>query len=56
MKAHAGERLESLIARSNSSGKEEQTAIANGLVSAEPLNEGQTSKVVVAEPYVPKSR
>jgi len=56
VKAHAGERLEPLIARSNSSWKEEQTAIANGLVSAEPLNEGQTSMVVVAEPYVPKSR
>ncbi|MGQ0694203.1 MAG: hypothetical protein ACT4OL_01340 [Nitrospiraceae bacterium] len=54
VKARAGERLETLIARSHSSWKQEQTAIANGLVSTEPLKEGQVIKVVVAEPYVPK--
>ena len=56
VKAHAGERLESLIARSNSSWQEKQTAIVNGLVGTEPLNEGQIIKIVVAEPYVPKTR
>ena len=56
VKARAGERLESLIARSNSSWKEKQTAIANGLVGTESLNEGQIIKVVVAEPYIPEKR
>jgi predicted Zn-dependent protease len=56
VKAREGERLESLIARSHSSWKEKQTAIANGLVGAETLKEGQVIKVVVAEPYVPKNR
>lgn len=56
VKARAGESLDALIARSNSSWKKDQVAVANALVGNEQLKEGQIIKVAVAEPYVARTR
>jgi predicted Zn-dependent protease len=52
--ANAGETLETLAARSRSSWKAEELAIANGLPQNVRLRAGQLVKVAVSEPYAPR--
>ena len=54
VKAQAGENLETLVARSQSSWKPKQVAVANGLTETETLREGQLIKIAVEEPYAGK--
>ncbi|HEX8750161.1 MAG TPA: hypothetical protein VF732_03530, partial [Nitrospira sp.] len=54
VKAHAGENLAALLARSPSAWKANQVAVANGLTGTETLREGQVIKITVEEPYVGK--
>jgi predicted Zn-dependent protease len=56
VKAHAGETLDALVARSNSSWSKEEVAVANNLTVGGQLKEGQLLKIAVSEPYVPKGR
>ena len=52
--ARAGETIEALAARSNSTWTKEEIAVANALAADEPLREGQTLKVTILEPYEDK--
>ncbi len=51
VKAHAGETIESVVARAHSAWKAEEVAVANGLVASAPLREGHMLKVAVEERY-----
>jgi predicted Zn-dependent protease len=56
VKAHEGETLEALTARSHSAFKANQIAVANGLKGSETLHEGQLIKIAVEEPYLGKKQ
>jgi predicted Zn-dependent protease len=51
IKAHAGETIEALAARTHSSWKMEEVAVSNGLDSKASLREGQVLKVALEERY-----
>ena len=54
VKAHAGETVQALTARSGSAWKAGQVAVANGLQESDTLREGQVMKIAVEEPYAGK--
>jgi predicted Zn-dependent protease len=54
VKAHAGETVQALTARSGSAWKASQVAVANGLQDSDTLLEGQVMKIAVEEPYAGK--
>lgn len=56
VKARAGESAAALAARVQSAWSAEEIAVANGLKPGEPLREGHTVKVAIAEPYVSRPR
>ena len=52
--AHEGETIEAMAARAHSSWKIEEVAVANGLLSASSLRQGQVLKMAVEERYESK--
>jgi predicted Zn-dependent protease len=54
VKAHAGETVQALTARSGSAWKASQVAVANGLQDSDTLREGKVMKIAVEEPYAGK--
>jgi predicted Zn-dependent protease len=56
VKAHAGETVEALTARSHSAWKASQVTVANGLTGSEVLRDGQLIKIAAEEPYAGKSQ
>ena len=55
VKAQAGESIEALATRTNSTWKKEQIAVMNNLAAGDQLKEGQVIKVAIAEPYESKT-
>ncbi len=56
VRAHRGETLEQLVARTGSAWTSEEAAVANALESSAHLDEGQLVKVAIREPYSPSAR
>jgi predicted Zn-dependent protease len=55
VRARKGERLDALVARTNSVWNAQQAAVTNGIEEYAPLRGGQLLKVPVLEPYVPSA-